>query len=88
MKPVPCAEKTGDRWLLNYFYLSWDMSAYRTRNVLGYCMETGFDVTSLFGRIQGGEGRGSVFIHLKGDRESSVLFFFFQADREDILRHL
>jgi hypothetical protein len=39
-------------------------------------METGFDVTSLFGRIQGGEGSGGVFIHLKGDRASSDFFFF------------
>ena len=48
---------------------------------LGCCMETGFDVTSLFGRIQGGQGRGGVFIHQKGDRASSVIFFFFSPSR-------
>ena len=88
MKPLPCAEKIGDHWPLNDFLLGWDVRTYRTRNVLGCCMETGFDVTSLFARIQGGEGSGGVFIHLKGDRASSDFFFFSQADQEDTLRHL
>ena len=85
MKPLRCAEKIGDRWPLNDFLLSWDIRAYRTRNVVRYSWAAVWKQVLMWLLCLGGSkvGRAEVVSSFtrRVTEHHQWFFFFFSPSR-------